>query len=92
MSPYKYTQKGAFAQAELHTRFMDLKCPDKGNVHEFLDELRVEKEKLIVSPLRTKIIAPLSSPPSQISSPTSHLVLLLMQGCMLQWVPLILIS
>jgi hypothetical protein len=25
---------------------MDLKCPDKGNVHEFLDELRVEKEKL----------------------------------------------
>jgi hypothetical protein len=42
----EYTQKGAFAQAELRTRFMDSKCPDKGNVREFLDELRVEKEKL----------------------------------------------
>ena len=42
----EFTQKGAFAQAELHTCFMDLKCPDKGNVHEFLDELCVEKEKL----------------------------------------------
>lgn len=42
----EYTQKGAFAQAELCTRFMDLKCPDKGNVCEFMDKLRVEKEKL----------------------------------------------
>jgi gag-polypeptide of LTR copia-type/Zinc knuckle len=42
----EYTQKSAFAQAELHTRFMDSKCPDKGNVCEFLDELHVEKEKL----------------------------------------------
>ena len=42
----EYTQKGAFAQAELHSRFMDSKCPDKGNVCEFLDDLRVEKEKL----------------------------------------------
>src|ERR1700733_16047784 len=25
---------------------MNSKCPDKGNVHEFLDELCVEKEKL----------------------------------------------
>jgi hypothetical protein len=42
----KYTQKGAFAQAKLCTHFMDSKCPDKGNVCEFLDELRVKKEKL----------------------------------------------
>ena len=42
----EYTQKGAFAQAELHTRFMDSRCPDKGNVHEFLDELCIKKEKL----------------------------------------------
>ena len=42
----EYTQKGAFAQAELRSRFMDSKCPDKGNVHEFLDDLHVEKEKL----------------------------------------------
>jgi hypothetical protein len=25
---------------------MDLKCPDKGNIREFLDELHVKKEKL----------------------------------------------
>jgi gag-polypeptide of LTR copia-type/Zinc knuckle len=42
----EYTQKGTFSQAELHSHFMDLKCPDKGNVHEFLDELHVEKERL----------------------------------------------
>jgi hypothetical protein len=42
----EYTQKGAFAQAELRSRFMDSKCPEKGNVREFLDELRVEREKL----------------------------------------------
>jgi hypothetical protein len=42
----EYTQKGAFSQAELRSRFMDSKCPEKGNVREFLDELRVEKEKL----------------------------------------------
>jgi gag-polypeptide of LTR copia-type/Zinc knuckle len=35
-----------FAQAELCSCFMDSKCSDKGNVHEFLDELRVKKEKL----------------------------------------------
>ena len=42
----EYTQKGAFTQAELHSRFMDSKCPNKGNIHEFMDDLHVEKEKL----------------------------------------------
>ena len=42
----EYTQKGMFAQAKLHTHFMDLGCPDKGNVCNFLDELCVKKEKL----------------------------------------------
>jgi len=42
----KYTKKGLFAQADLHTRFMELRCPDKGNVREFLDALRVKKEEL----------------------------------------------
>ena len=42
----EYTQKGAFAQAELRSRFMESKCPDKGNVREFLDGLRVKKEEL----------------------------------------------
>ena len=42
----EYTQKGTFAQAELQSCFMDSKCPDKGNVHEFLDSLCIKKEKL----------------------------------------------
>ena len=28
----KYTEKGAFAQTDLRTRFLESKCPDKGNV------------------------------------------------------------
>ncbi|KAF8221947.1 hypothetical protein L208DRAFT_1325098 [Tricholoma matsutake] len=31
---------------EVCTHFMDSKCPDKGNICEFLDELHIEKEKL----------------------------------------------
>jgi hypothetical protein len=32
----EYTLKGAFAQADLHSHFMESKCPDRGNVREFL--------------------------------------------------------
>ena len=42
----EYTSKGAFAQADLRSHFMESKCPDKGNVREFLDSLRVKKEEL----------------------------------------------
>jgi hypothetical protein len=28
----EYTLKGAFAQADLHSHFMESKCPDRGNV------------------------------------------------------------
>ena len=42
----EYTEKGAFAQMDLRTRFLESKCPDKGNVRQFLDELRVKREEL----------------------------------------------
>jgi len=42
----EFTQKGAFAQTELHACFLDMKCPEKGNVREFLDSLRVKREVL----------------------------------------------
>ena len=42
----EFSSKGAFAQADLCTQFMESKCPDKGNVCEFLDDLRVKKEEL----------------------------------------------
>jgi gag-polypeptide of LTR copia-type len=42
----EYTYKGAFAQADLSSHFMESKCPEKGNVHDFLDGLCVKKEEL----------------------------------------------
>ena len=42
----EYTEKGAFAQTDLRTRFLESKCPDKGNVRQFLDELRMKREEL----------------------------------------------
>jgi hypothetical protein len=42
----EYTEKGAYAQTDLRGRFLESKCPDKGNVREFLDNLRVKREEL----------------------------------------------
>ena len=42
----EYTEKGAYAQTDLRARFLESKCPDKGNVREFLDNLRVKREEL----------------------------------------------
>ena len=42
----KYMEKGAYAQTYLRGRFLESKCPDKGNVREFLDNLRVKREEL----------------------------------------------
>ena len=42
----EYTEKGTFAQMDLRTHFLKLKCPDKGNVWQFLDELYVKREEL----------------------------------------------
>jgi len=42
----EFTEKGAFAQMELCALFLDLKCPEKGNVCEFLDSLCMKREEL----------------------------------------------
>jgi gag-polypeptide of LTR copia-type/Zinc knuckle len=42
----EYTEKGAFAQTEMRAKFLGMKCPEKGNVRDFLDALRVKKEEL----------------------------------------------
>ena len=40
----EYTEKSTFAQTDLQMCFLELKCPDKGNVRQFLDELRMKWE------------------------------------------------
>ena len=42
----EYTEKGAYAQTDLRTKFLESKCPDKGDVRVWLDSLRVQKEEL----------------------------------------------
>jgi hypothetical protein len=42
----EYTSKGMFAQTELRTKFLESRCPEKGNVKDFLDELRAKREEL----------------------------------------------
>ncbi|CAA7259930.1 unnamed protein product [Cyclocybe aegerita] len=42
----EYTEKGAYAQTEMRTKFLGSKCPDKGNVREFLDSLATKREQL----------------------------------------------
>jgi hypothetical protein len=42
----EFTEKGAFAQTELHTSFLESKCGDKADVRVFLDSLRSKREEL----------------------------------------------
>ena len=42
----EYTEKGTFAQTDLCTCFLESKCPEKGNVRQFLDELCIKREEL----------------------------------------------
>jgi hypothetical protein len=42
----EYTDKGAYAQTELRSKFLESRCPDKGNVREFLESLCVKREEL----------------------------------------------
>ena len=35
----EYTQKGAYAQTDLRAKFLASRCPEKGNVREFLENL-----------------------------------------------------
>src|ERR1700753_3953757 len=41
-----YTSKGAYAQTNLRTEFLQSKCAATGNVREFLDALTVRRETL----------------------------------------------
>ena len=42
----EYSMKGAFTQTDLQTHFIESRCPDKGNVCDFLDNLYIKKEVL----------------------------------------------
>jgi hypothetical protein len=42
----EYTEKGTYAQTDFRTKFLEFKCPDKGDVHTWLDFLHVQKEEL----------------------------------------------
>jgi len=42
----EYTEKGTFTQTDLWMCFLKSKCPDKGNVQQFLNELYVKQEEL----------------------------------------------
>ena len=42
----EYTVKGAYAQTEMWSKFLEMRCPEKGNVREFLDTLRVKRKEL----------------------------------------------
>ncbi|KIJ22359.1 hypothetical protein M422DRAFT_107291, partial [Sphaerobolus stellatus SS14] len=42
----EYTEKGAYAQTELRTRFLKSKCSDGENVRDWLDNLRTKREEL----------------------------------------------
>jgi len=42
----EYTEKGAYAQTDLCKEFLRSKCPNRSNVREFLDNLRVKRKEL----------------------------------------------
>jgi hypothetical protein len=42
----EYTVKGAYAQTEMHAKFLTTRCPEKGNARDFLRGLRLKKEEL----------------------------------------------
>ena len=43
----EYTEKGTYAQMELHAKFLDSKCSEKANVWQFLDNLCAKREELV---------------------------------------------
>jgi len=43
----EYTEKGAYAQTDMRAKFLASRCPEKGNVRDFLDQLRTKKEELV---------------------------------------------
>ncbi|KAG2054574.1 hypothetical protein BDR06DRAFT_971543 [Suillus hirtellus] len=43
---HEYTEKGAYVQTDLHTKFLESKCPAGGDIYQFLDELCAKCDKL----------------------------------------------
>jgi len=43
----EYTEKGAYVQTDMRAKFLASRCPEKGNVRDFLDQLRTKKEELV---------------------------------------------
>ena len=43
----EYTEKGAYVQTDMRAKFLGSCCPEKGNVRDFLDELRTKREELV---------------------------------------------
>jgi hypothetical protein len=58
----EYTEKGAYAQTDLRTKFLELKCPGRGDVRTFLDELLTKCDKL--SAVGVQIEEKITGPPS----------------------------
>ena len=42
----EYTEKGAYAQTDLRTKFLESQCPAEGDVRQFLDDLRTKRDEL----------------------------------------------
>jgi len=42
----EYTEKGTYAQTDLRTKFLESKCPDNGDIRQFLDDLRAKRDEL----------------------------------------------
>ena len=43
----EYTVKGVYVQMEMRAKFLTSRCPEKGNVKDFLRGLRLKKEELV---------------------------------------------
>jgi len=43
----EYTEKGAYMQTDMRAKFLASRCPEKGNVRDFLDKLRMKREELV---------------------------------------------
>ena len=42
----EYTKKGAYAQTDLRTKFLESRCPSNGDIRQFLDDLRAKRDEL----------------------------------------------
>ena len=51
---HEYTEKGAYAQTDLRTKFLGLQCPVNGDVHQFLDDLHTKRDELAAISVQIK--------------------------------------